>query len=930
MSDILDFNLGSVRRQLKAEYLETRGKLPLLPGMPEKFAKMEDLFVNLHIEEHRKPFGVLSRELKSAGDIVCIERKLGKEETELVKRILVKGVPGAGKSSTISKLAYDWACGRQNSPISKFQLLFALTINEIDTNTDLIGIIQDQLLPEVSGESLRAYIQSNASEVVILLDGYDEASKYFHQCKNISNVLRSKWLAEACVIVTTRSNQVGKFCQNYGPYLQVHIPGFSQFGVKEYIRKFFKLHQEANDYDVSDDAEKLPSTVTALHTEVITHLAKHTFAKTATDELDVRSVQNWSERVLDHIGNVAIEGLFEDRLVFQSDEFEKAALEDACSLGVVTKEKKSYKLNVTYHVTFLHKTFQEICAAYYWTKLIDTEMETFKKYLMQVTGDNIDEMEYLLRFACGLSVKAAEVILPHVVQSICNDCKWKDTAGYVNFYNNIYLQIPIFLLYETESNNTEIGQCSELYMLLKPLLKSVCLERSDQGGYKEFQEILNLYIVSKEQKIDRKTSHGHSWVHAVEEVTVRTFKNVDKDAELVCALSLSGMSGLCLGDNMYHDVNEFLDTLVTKHFSIASLTKLQFDHAKCDAKRLSHFISNMSPHSKLAIFNMSLCGEFFDGAMVLPALKKLHIRFSPEVIKAILSGFSQTADIIQRQNVSQSHSNQKSTAVQTYIPIEAIRIESSSLEHDDVCKFVKAIKYMLHLKKLRLRLNNSLRSEDCNMLFDALADASKNAHTCDQAQGNMSSSGERYDRGLLLETLELSHHEIGDAIDKFARVYSKHMPHLICLNLSGVSLKVHHCEKLFDGFIEAGQAREDGLVLEVLDLSYNKIGDSAGKLAQAYRYMTCLRCLKLEYTNMNPSQCAQLFDGFLQAGQLKDNHDEKKKSDDLQQSGTLRPNCLTLEELDISGNDIGDSVGKLTQAYKPEMFNFKGGHYEGA
>ncbi|XP_072041926.1 uncharacterized protein [Amphiura filiformis] len=47
--DILDFNLGSVRRQLKAEYLETRGKLPLLPGMPEKFAKMEDLFVNLHI-----------------------------------------------------------------------------------------------------------------------------------------------------------------------------------------------------------------------------------------------------------------------------------------------------------------------------------------------------------------------------------------------------------------------------------------------------------------------------------------------------------------------------------------------------------------------------------------------------------------------------------------------------------------------------------------------------------------------------------------------------------------------------------------------------------------------------------------------------------------------------------------------------------------
>ncbi|XP_072042508.1 uncharacterized protein [Amphiura filiformis] len=926
IKDIPEFDLESVRRQLINEYLETRGKLPLLPGMPEEFAKMEDIFVDLDIiEEDKKPSGVISKKLKSHSDIVCIERQIemgARKESQLVKRILVRGGPGAGKSSTVSKLAYDWACGKQNSPISRFQLLFALTINEINTNTDLIGIIQDQLLPKVSRQGLEDYLQSNASSVVILFDGYDEASEHFHLSKDIKNVLCSKWLAETCVIVTTRPNQVGRFSDNYGSYLQVEIKGFSGDDRKtEYVQKFMgaqrsnasaflnhlfkspQLQQLASIPIILSmlcllwiEDGKLPLTITALYNEVIMHLAKH--AKYTKKCIDVSYDQKKIDRLLGYVGKVAIDGLFDDRLVFKSDKFEETVLGEACSLGIVTKEKKRSRFNATYHVTFLHKTFQEVCAAYYWTKLIDVEMETFKKYLKQVTNDNIFEMEYLLRFACGLSVKAAEVILPHVVQIICLNELEDYEDNLENIFENVCQQMPLFLLYEAESNNTEMGHYNELHMQLKPLFKTVIIG-SPGSRPDEFQEVITTYISSQQLKSD-SNSHGHSWLDGVEKVVVVNDSNDDDDVD---------------GDDVDDDVDMVFNLLCTISRISTSLSELHFTNSICcEANRFSQFLSIMPSLTKLVLYWVSLSGEL-SNALTLPEVKELDIDYSQAACKAIMSGFSEAADIIEQQNMTQSHSSGKTTDVETCIPIEIIQIEQFYLEPVDVWNLAKAIKYMLHLRTLTL-LVNDLGPDDCDMLFDAFIEASKNMHMYNHK--NQSSSDVRHDRCLLLEELDLSGHVIGESIGKFVKAYG-YMSHLRCLKLSCVTLTCHHCEKLFDGFIEVGQTRDDGLALQILNLSGNEIGDSAGKLAQAYRCMTCLRCLYLSRTHMNPSQCAQLFDGFLTTGELKEKQQEKKPGGMQQrsmQSDMLRENGLMLEELYISGNDIGDSVGKLAQAYR--------------
>ena len=140
------FNVGTCKTQLVEEYRLTRSKLPLLPGMPEESANMDDLYVELELqEEQKKPHGCTEWiQLPSQADLFNLKDKRG----HLLNRILVRGGPGSGKSSTISKLAYDWATVKTLSSTQQFKLVFALDLREIQLGMNLIDAIQDQLLPK--------------------------------------------------------------------------------------------------------------------------------------------------------------------------------------------------------------------------------------------------------------------------------------------------------------------------------------------------------------------------------------------------------------------------------------------------------------------------------------------------------------------------------------------------------------------------------------------------------------------------------------------------------------------------------------------------------------------------------------------------------------------------------------------------------------
>ncbi|XP_072036795.1 uncharacterized protein [Amphiura filiformis] len=910
-------SLKTIRRELMEEYRETRGKLPLLPGMPEEFAKMEDIFVDLEIiEEDKKPSGLICKKLNSYGDLVCIERNNeNSDDKELVKRILVKGKPGAGKSTTISKLSYDWACNKQDSPMSKFELVFVITVNEIDTDTDLIGAIRDQLLPKVSRENLEELLQSHSNSVAILFDGYDEATSHFDQCKDIRNVLCSKWLAGACVIVTSRPNLVGKFCQKYGSYLQVEIIGFSWRARKKYVKKFLRFSkkddkdgggnekgEENDDYDGGaaadnddDDEEEeeedgdeeydvktflytlrwksqslgalsaipiilsmlcliwttvreLPISVTALYKDALMHLAKHKYAKTTADDLDESNIHDWIDNVLFHIGEIAIIGLFEDRLEFKANGFEKQHLEDACTLGVLIKERKRSRTQVTYSVTFLHKTFQEMCAASYLAKLVDRDRETLMMYLGRINHSNVFKMDYFLRFACGLSVQTAEIILPHVVQLMCKhrrmmrDPVREYYGGICNIDSNVCQKMPLFLLYEAEIN-AQTGSYASLHALMKPLYDTVVI------GNRRYETVrlTGTPDIEIDGGIDKVLDHfmllsktHYIWLDDVR-VLEYGIEREFHDCKSKLLYSLSRLSILRVIKYyrglapILPDITSLFNHLIEQQFAPKSLVELCIDGVCYAAESFGLFSSSLPCLAKLTLIRVEIRGEL-PRDISYPALEDLHIKGhgSAKILSVI-----ESIDLIDLHNLSQIH------------------VEST--EFDDLCQLGKAMKYMPHLRRLALpRSMPSLIGQNglWGVVFDKLAKALQNMKRC-KCKPSSACGTVVYSKSVCnvqLRELDLSENTIGHSIGNFVRAY-RYMPHLKSLKINSAYLEPQDCEVLFDGLIEVGCKKGTSispgcLKIETLILNTNNIGDSVDKLCEAIKYMPNLKELDLRDCNL--------------------------------------------------------------------------------
>ena len=402
-------------------------RVQLLPWCDDA-RDMNDIYVSLELEEQR--YKKTSR-LKRNEDLVTLKITQDMPAT----RVLVKGVAGSGKSTLLARLAYRWAQQSSDSPLTKFDLLFIISLREVERDSSLIDAIFQQLLADdtkVLKNELQAYIESYSHKILVFLDGYDEY-KAKNLTSGINRILSFKMLQNCTVILSTRPYEHLGIDQSY--YISIKLTGFSPKKVKMYMEKFFPrdtdmvegLSRRLNESEMLmslstipvmlmlmcllwGDEQKLPDSQSELYQEFVHYLWRR-YCMKEDIKVDVEDDQSGEDfnNAIHELGRIALEGLCpekniaKEKILFSETDFSKSVFQRGCKIGLLSKERLRSRLNRCSAVTFLHKSFQEFCAARYWASLLGTNPGEFYATLMQINSWDtfVSKME-LLKFCCGL------------------------------------------------------------------------------------------------------------------------------------------------------------------------------------------------------------------------------------------------------------------------------------------------------------------------------------------------------------------------------------------------------------------------------------------------------------------------------------------------------------------------------------------------
>ena len=251
-----------------------------------------------------------------------------------------------GKTTYCQKVVYDWANGKETDPsFPKIKLVLLLKCH--DLSGDIWEAIDDQLLPrnidEKAKENFFKYINANQSQVLLILDGLDEAPS--NNCtKMFSDLVESRELPKCHIILTSRqegSVKISKFCDTL-----LQIEGFASENSHNYIMHYFK-DLEAQGQNLLQDIKQsielgelianplftamlclvyedlnsgLPLSKTQLYLEITECILKRFCQKQGLPHNNENLTEVYKEE-LEQLGSIALKALKKDRMHIEDSEF---------------------------------------------------------------------------------------------------------------------------------------------------------------------------------------------------------------------------------------------------------------------------------------------------------------------------------------------------------------------------------------------------------------------------------------------------------------------------------------------------------------------------------------------------------------------------------------------------------------------------------
>ena len=337
--------------------------------------------------------------------------KSGKDEP--VRKVLIEGGAGIGKTTLTISLSEDWACDKL---FQEFELVLLLPLRheKVASACSLPELLK--LLHSSSSvrESVSSYLEEEEAEkVLVIADGWDELSESQRIKGSFLYQLLFEEFPLMSVIVTSRASASASL--HNLPILDrfVDIKGFNNDDIKEYIQSEFASDQEKAQrlleqlecnpliesmcsvplncaivchlWDTLEEA--LPSTMTQLYTKIILHATCRnlrklpaygpTFSMASFNDLPEDLKRSWWL-----LCEFAFKALEKNRIVFTKQElveFFPESDEQLLCFGLLQSVETVLDVTCVVSFNFLHLTFMEYLAALHLSmQPLDRILEIFK------------------------------------------------------------------------------------------------------------------------------------------------------------------------------------------------------------------------------------------------------------------------------------------------------------------------------------------------------------------------------------------------------------------------------------------------------------------------------------------------------------------------------------------------------------------------